>query len=502
MPEDFELNYDDYVKWYQTARKSYLDPALATALRLVNELLDERVDSVDRGRFRISTSRVKSAQRSFAKLSNDKYRSKVKDYGDTPGVLDDLVGLRLVCNNLSDINTLQEIIGELDVEDGASAGLAVEQDSHRDYFSNPKPSGYRAYHVNIVVPVPHMAGNRRVRVEVQARTLLQDGWGELTHEDTYKPGSTVPAWIVGMSLRMAELLAAVDNIAQDLRTGLDVETQRAVLADAKDVDVPDVAHITDGPADLVVATPLDVAKSVGTSRESRSAVTATDHDQIESALIKETRRLVDALSKPTPLATLAQALNVIFGTEITRTWARFGGFKRFLAVAVPDAQLSGPAPGYIHPVGEPVPAEWTTEDTGAGSIPDIVRELRTYDKAIPLVGAERLNDVIVSVTQTLRESDLRGQSGNATASQIEVLARRARGDAESRNHLVVRPHAVYVLQAINRVNRITSEVTDDEVRAIVFDRVISLAESNSLIKDRAVTGHELCEWLGIKVVDE
>lgn len=500
----FELRYDDYVDWYGAARRSYLEPAMLTACRLVNELLDTKVDPIDRARFRISTSRVKTAQRSFAKLSNDKYRGKVAAYAQVPDIIDDLVGLRLVCNNLSDINTLQEILGELPVENESVTGMAVEPASHRDYFSNPKASGYRAYHVNLVVAVPQMQGSLRVRVEVQARTLLQDGWGELTHEDTYKPGSTVPDWIVGMSLRMAELLAAVDNIAQDLRTGLDVESQRAVLAVNNGAE-REVAFVSNGASDVVV--PVPTLEDVGHAKRAERANGATlleernDDFQIQEALLNETRRLVSGLSKPTALASLAQHLNVIFGTEITKTWARFGGFKRFLEFAAPDAVLSGPAPGYIHPLHAPVPDGWTTEDTGTGQIPDIIRELRTYDKAIPLVGAERLNDVIVAVGSVLRAAEPGELFGNATASQIEGLARAARSDAESRKRLVVRPHAVYVLQAVNRAGRIASDVTDEEVRGIIFDRVIAASDANSLIDDRAAIGHELCRWLGISVED-
>ncbi|WP_065571748.1 GTP pyrophosphokinase family protein [Microbacterium oleivorans] len=500
MTDEWELKYDDYVAWYTGARKSFLAPALATALRLMGELLDARVDSVDRGRFRISASRVKSAQRSFAKLSNDKYRSRLRNYAQTPDVLDDLVGMRLVCNNLSDINTLQEILGELPLEDGSSAGLTVEPDSHRDYFSDPKPSGYRAYHVNLVVPVPQMTGHRRVRVEVQARTLLQDGWGELTHEDTYKPGSTVPDWIVGMSLRMAELLAAVDNIAQDLRTGLDIETQRSVLSSDGKNDGVEGAHIGDGSAELVIATasPLTPA-SHPVNEDERSSDEPPESDPIESAVLSETQRLVGALAKPTALAVVAQDLNTIFGAEITRTWAKFGGFKKLVQIAVPEAALSGPAPGYIHPPNTPIPDDWTTENTGEGSIPDLVRALRTYDKAVPLVGTQRLNDVIVAVTNALRDSDARALTGSATISQIEALARKARADAESRDRLVVRPHAVYVLQALNRAGRVSSDISDAEVRAIVFARIFRLAEQNHLIEDALEARRELAGWLGVQL---
>lgn len=172
---DLVVKYEDYLKWYETARRSIFDPALSIAIRLIEDLLDQHIDEVDRGRFRISTSRVKSAQRSFAKLNRPKYQHRFTDYDSVPDILDDFVGIRLVCNNLSDINRLKEVFGELPVQDGSISGLAVEEESQRDYFSNPKPSGYRAYHVNLVVPVAQMNESRDVRVEIQARTLLQDG---------------------------------------------------------------------------------------------------------------------------------------------------------------------------------------------------------------------------------------------------------------------------------------------------------------------------------------
>lgn len=491
----FEPKYSEYSEWYEAAKRGYLEPARLTAVRLLEELLDKRVDAVDRGRFRISASRVKSAQRSFAKLGRDKYNERVSAYEDVPEVLDDLVGLRLVCNNLSDINTFQELVGELPIEDGQPLSMAVERDSHRDYFTNPKPSGYRAFHVNFVVPVPQMDGTKRIRVEVQARTLLQDGWGELTHEDTYKPGSMVPDWIVSMSLRMAELLAAVDSIAQDLRTGLDVETQRSVQAVDHDEPPSDVAYVA-GVAESSVPTPLSVASRLESIKQP-SDFERREEKELEAALVEETHRLVRGLTKPVALAALSQDLNLIFGTEITRTWSKQGGFKKFLEATVPDAQLSGPAPGYIHPPNTPVPDGWILEDTGTGAVPPIVRELRTYDKAIPLLGSERLDQVIVSVTNVLRTSEVETQGNSATLSQIESLARKARSDAESRGTLVVRPHAVYVLQAVNRKSRIAHDITADEVRSILLGRIVSMAEANGIAADRAAARLELHEWLGI-----
>lgn len=496
----FELKYEEYLDWHKTAQKTFLTPALTTALRLVEELLDHSVDSVDRGRFRISTSRVKSAQRSFAKLNRQKYVSQIDALDDVPRAIDDLVGLRLICNNLSDINTFQEIIGELPIESPTTPqSLTVEPDSHRDYFASPKPSGYRAYHVNLVVPVPHMKGNRRVRVEVQARTLLQDGWGELTHEDTYKPGSTVPEWIVGMSLRMAELLAAVDNIAQDLRTGLDVEAQRSVReVDLQPLDT--AVGLVTNEADAVVIPTSRESTSVSTLNDRTTTVPKRDREaEIKAALISETVSAVRKLRKPLALAVLSQRLTLVFGTEITRVWANFGGFKSFLESVAPEAELSGPAPGYIHPPNTPIPDGWTTEDTGTGVVPGIARELRTYEKALPLIGPERMNQVIVAVANVLQTLELsHARASNLSVSEIDNLARQARSDAEQRGQLVVRPHATYVLQAASRVGRILPSTNADDLRQILLDQILQKAEFNSLISNSSDAEQEVRDWLGLE----
>jgi Region found in RelA / SpoT proteins len=92
--------------------------------------------------------------------------------------------------------------------------------AHEDYISQPKDSGYRALHLIVEVEVPHGVTNVPIPVEVQIRTLLQHAWGELTHEDTFKPGVPVPELIRVLSKRLATALTVLDEIAQDLRDEL------------------------------------------------------------------------------------------------------------------------------------------------------------------------------------------------------------------------------------------------------------------------------------------
>lgn len=298
-----------------------------------------------------------------------------------------------------------------------------------------------------------------------------------------------------MSLRMAELLAAVDNIAQDLRTGLDVEVQRSVEAEISDTEYASSHHEPTQSATEYPALP-EAGKF---ARSPAQFTTAVEPDSgLEIVLVNETRRLVNDLTKPTALASLSQRLTAVLGTEITQTWSRFGGFKRFLEQVVPYSQLSGPAPGYIHPPHTPIPEGWTTEDTGTGAIPEVVRELRTYDKAMPLIGRERLDHVITAIGEVLATTTTHEIGGNATLAQIEEFAREARSIAESHDHLVVRPHATYVLQAIGKAGRLSSSLSDRDIRLLLREHIVVLAIAKGLIDSGdPKTARELNEWLGI-----
>lgn len=477
-----EPTYDEYLKWHSSASERYLEPARDSAVRMLNELLDDRVEATDRARFRIATSRVKSAPRSFAKLTRDKYRLRFTAYDDVPNLIDDLVGLRLICNNLSDIITFQEIVGELPVDSGNETGLSVEADSQRDYFAEPKPSGYRAFHINFVVPVARAHETKRVRVEVQARTLLQDGWGELTHEDTYKPGSVVPDWIVRMSLRMADLLAAVDDIAQDLRTGLDVVTQNAVDPHEDStsrviVDIVDAS--TAGP-------PEDVTVSLG-------------GDQLRKALVREVHLIVESLQRPTGLASISQLLTARFGSDITQVWANSGGFRKFLQLEVPDISVTGPMPGYVHPRESSLDG-WPPLGEPVKGVPDLIRELRTHDKGLPLISAQRMLQAITSVAAVVNAAEFTPtDSGRVSAGQLAVLARLAREYGDSKGYLVVRPHAQYILLALNRAGAMRRDTTVEKVKLVLREAIMGNLEKSGLLKRGASSRGEIDSWLSGKI---
>ena len=58
----------------------------------------------------------------------------------------------------------------------------------KDYIKNPKPNGYRSYHMIVEVPVFFSKGKTPMRAEVQIRTNGMDFWATLEHQLRYKKG--------------------------------------------------------------------------------------------------------------------------------------------------------------------------------------------------------------------------------------------------------------------------------------------------------------------------
>ena len=120
----------------------------------------------------------------------------------------DLVGCAVVCNNLQDVARAADLLQREMEEDG----LKVYR---QDYIAEPKESGYRGIHLNIRLPVQFGHEHASVGCEVQVRTLLQETWSRLTHDDIYKDEQ--PDELRERSKQLSELLAEADRVAEEIR---------------------------------------------------------------------------------------------------------------------------------------------------------------------------------------------------------------------------------------------------------------------------------------------
>lgn len=124
----------------------------------------------------------------------------------------DAVGVRIVCNFISDIDRCLDQLRQADW---------CQIIKEKDYITNAKPNGYRSYHViiNETVPYRDVDGNEpgHFYVEIQLRTIAMDSWASLEHEMKYKHNIADPERIGRELKRCADQLASCDVQMQTIR---------------------------------------------------------------------------------------------------------------------------------------------------------------------------------------------------------------------------------------------------------------------------------------------
>lgn len=444
-----EIGYAAFGEWYDAFRAQVLEPALATAEASLGHELADLLSDRDLTRIRSVSGRVKSKRRTWRKIHLPRYDRQVRTVGDIAASIDDLVGLRVTCINLRDIDMIQTALDALPTSPGA--GLWLDPATVRDYVVEPKASGYRGWHVNLGIEVD----GTPVVCELQVRSLLQDSWGELTHEETYSKAGALPPLVDVLSTRMADLLAILDDIAEDLRTELDRIDEEAV-AGPDDRDVDD--------ADVLAGQAADAA-----------------------ALLRARWMSID---RPTDLAGLAWALQREFGPEISDDWFGHPSFKRFLHHAVPEAEISTGRQAYLLPrtgdetTDEALPSDRVrngdddAERTDEQAAPGAARQLRRIDPSFPLLAAADWPILF----EHLAESWRRVKPSDASASTVNRLTRSARDLARGAGASMSRRTLDYVVKALLALEEppvadrrvLTSHVLADMFATQTIQRMVEL----------------------------
>ncbi|MFZ4450420.1 GTP pyrophosphokinase [Salibacterium aidingense] len=116
--------------------------------------------------------------------------------------MQDIAGVRLVCQFVNDIDTIVELIRS------RSDFKVIEE---RDYIKRKKDSGYRSYHMVIEYPVHTIDGEKFVLVELQVRTMAMNFWATIEHSLNYKYSGEIPDEIKERLQRAAEAAFQLDE---------------------------------------------------------------------------------------------------------------------------------------------------------------------------------------------------------------------------------------------------------------------------------------------------
>ena len=120
----------------------------------------------------------------------------------------DAAGVRIVCSYIDDVYQVVEMLKK-------SKDLEIVKE--RDYIKDPKPNGYRSYHIVFKLVLDIAGDEYPIFVEVQVRTIAMDFWSSLEHQMKYKKNIENPELIAEELKRCADQIATTDLNMQTIR---------------------------------------------------------------------------------------------------------------------------------------------------------------------------------------------------------------------------------------------------------------------------------------------
>ncbi|MCI8372303.1 MAG: GTP pyrophosphokinase family protein [Lachnospiraceae bacterium] len=123
--------------------------------------------------------------------------------------IEDLAGIRIICQFVEDIETVVKMIRE-------RADMRVKRE--KDYISNQKSSGYRSYHIIVYYQVETLQGPKEILVEFQIRTLAMNFWAVIEHSLQYKYKRNMPIEIRTRLMEAANSIIKLDEQMSSVRS--------------------------------------------------------------------------------------------------------------------------------------------------------------------------------------------------------------------------------------------------------------------------------------------
>ncbi|MDE7284888.1 MAG: GTP pyrophosphokinase family protein [Lachnospiraceae bacterium] len=144
-------------------------------------------------------SRIKTPESIVKKLKRHGYESTISNM---VRYVNDIAGIRVICSFTSDIYQIAEMI---------SSQSDINVISVKDYIVNPKPSGYKSYHMLVSVPVYLSDRIENTKVEIQIRTVAMDFWASLEHKIHYKFEGNAPDHIREQLVECSKIVSDLDT---------------------------------------------------------------------------------------------------------------------------------------------------------------------------------------------------------------------------------------------------------------------------------------------------
>lgn len=174
----YEMAVDELILKFQNVQKEYRNKGEYSPIEMV-------------------TGRVKRISSIL-----DKCQRKDISMNELTEKIDDIAGIRIICQFIEDIYTVVELIEKR---------VDLEIIQYKDYINNEKSSGYRSYHLIALYPVQTMEGEKKLKVEIQIRTLAMNFWAVVEHSLQYKYKQHMPEHIRERLSASSDAIVQLDN---------------------------------------------------------------------------------------------------------------------------------------------------------------------------------------------------------------------------------------------------------------------------------------------------
>jgi len=145
------------------------------------------------------TSRVKSPDSILKKM---KKKNIELTYRNLINNINDIAGIRVICNTRDDIFMIRDLISNL---------VNVKILKEKDYVTYPKKSGYSSYHMLIEIPINVGRDIVNVKIEIQIRTKIMDLWASIEHDIKYKSNTNITKKVSDELVSCAKKLNKIDT---------------------------------------------------------------------------------------------------------------------------------------------------------------------------------------------------------------------------------------------------------------------------------------------------
>ncbi len=194
--KEYAMPYKELMAYYRCAIME-----VETKFNVLNEELSLRYD---RNPIESVKSRLKSPESIVDKAVRKNIPLTVEGIEQ---YMHDIAGLRVICSFPGDIYMLADALLRQD---------DVTLLERKDYIRNPKPNGYRSLHLIIETPIFLHNQTRKMKVEVQLRTISMDWWASLEHKIRYKKDLENDAQIAKELFECAQMGAELDNRMEEI----------------------------------------------------------------------------------------------------------------------------------------------------------------------------------------------------------------------------------------------------------------------------------------------